>query len=94
MKNFFDMGSGYVLNFSDSTIGQFFADILEIDIHDQKYQTVGSSKAKKVRAFWTAEPDHLVGKAITALIDHLENNGSTPQNQNSSPRAGLSPLAC
>jgi hypothetical protein len=72
LEKLFDMGGGYVLTFSDSSIAHFFADTLGIDIHDQKYQTYGSSKAKKLRSFWHLEPDHLVGKSIAALVEHVE----------------------
>ncbi len=63
------MSSGYVPDFSDRTFGDFFLDVAEIDIHSQKYQAQGSSKAKKLRAFWRLESDSLVGKALLALID-------------------------
>ena len=66
------MDSGYVLTFSDTTFGHFMADAVGIDIHNHKYQSQGSSKAKKLRAFWTLEPDHLAGKAVTALIEYIE----------------------
>ena len=72
LEKLLDMGGGYVLTFSDSSIAHFFADTIGIDIHDQKYQTYGSSKAKKLRAFWQLAPDHLVGKSIAALVEHVE----------------------
>lgn len=76
LEKLFDMNSGYVGNFSDSTIAHFFADTLDVDIHATKYQSRGTSKAKKVREFWRLEPDHLVGKSIEALIKHVEENTS------------------
>ncbi len=72
LEKLFHMGSGYVLNFSDATFGHFMSDAAGIDIHDRKYQSLGSSKAKKLRGFWTLEPDHLAGKSITALIEYIE----------------------
>lgn len=79
LENLLDMGSGYVANFSDSTIAHFFADTINVDIHAHKYQSRGTSKAKKVREFWRIEPDHLVGKSIAALIEHVEKNGLTEE---------------
>lgn len=72
LEKLFQMGSGYVLNFSDSTFGHFMSDAVGIDIHDGKYQSLGSSKAKKLRDFWKLEPDHLAGKSIAALIEYKE----------------------
>ena len=85
LEKLLGMGSGYVLNFSDSTIGHFFADALDVDIHDQKYQSSGTSKAKKLREFWRVEPDHVAGESITALIGYVETNppydGFTPETE-------------
>lgn len=64
------MSSGYVLNFSDATIGSFFGDY-EIEIHNPKYHGLGTSKAKKVREFWRIEPDHVVGEVTRAMLEHL-----------------------
>lgn len=74
LENLFDMSGGYVWNFSDATFGTFIADVANVDIHDQKYQTQGSSKAKKMREFWRVEPDFIVGKVVLALVEHVEKN--------------------
>ncbi len=68
-----DMGGGYVLDFSDATYGQFFRRH-SIDIHSRKYQTYGTSKAKKMRAFWDLEPDAVVGEVLSELLDTYEAN--------------------
>jgi hypothetical protein len=62
------MGSGYVLNYSDKTIGAFFSSH-SIDIHGPKYQTHGTSKANKLRAFWDNEDDSVVGKVMSGMVD-------------------------
>ncbi len=67
-EKLFDMGSGYVLDFSDATFGEFFGQH-NVDIHGRKYQTFGTSKAKKLRAFWASEPDRLVGAVLSELLD-------------------------
>lgn len=72
LEKLFDMGGGYVLHFSDSTMGTFFYDVVDIDIHDPKYCTNGTSKAKKLREFWRVENDYLVGKATQAMIEEAE----------------------
>lgn len=70
LEKFFGMSSGYVLNFSDRTFGEFVFEAVGIDIHDEKYTTEGTSKAKKLRTFWKLEPDYTVGKLLLALIDY------------------------
>ncbi|MBB3066005.1 hypothetical protein [Limibacillus halophilus] len=65
------MESGYVLDFSDATYGEFFASH-GINIHSKKYQTHGPSKAKKMRAFWQQEPDAVVGRVLAEMVKSYE----------------------
>ena len=46
LDDVFEMGGGYVLNFSDRTFAQFFAEELNIDIDDPQYARNGTSKAE------------------------------------------------
>lgn len=71
LERILNMGSGYVLDYSDATFGEFF-DHYQIDIHDTKYQNYGTSKAKKLRSFWEQETDALVGKALSGMLDSYE----------------------
>ncbi|MCB1764070.1 MAG: abortive infection family protein [Gammaproteobacteria bacterium] len=72
LEEFLGMGSGYVLNFSDRTFGDFVQEAVDIEIHLEKYTIQGTSKAKKLRAFWEIESDYLVGRLLSALIEHAE----------------------
>lgn len=65
------MQSGYVLDFTDATFGEFF-NRHKIDIHSSKYQTYGTSKAKKLRALWEKEPDTLVSIFLSEMLDSYE----------------------
>jgi len=65
------MQSGYILDYTDATFGEFF-NRHRVNIHGQKYQTYGTSKAKKMRAFWEQEPDILVGKVLDEMLDVYE----------------------
>jgi len=66
------MGSGYVLDFTDGSFQQFFAD-LGIDIYDtDKYAGFGTSKAKRLRALWQAGSNADVSKALAALAEYVE----------------------
>ena len=66
-----DMGGGYVLDFTDATFGEFL-NRHDVDIHGKKYQSFGTSKAKKLRAFWMSESDGLVGTVLSEMIDSYE----------------------
>lgn len=54
LENILDMGNGYVLDYTDATYGEFF-DRHGVDIHGHKYQTYGTSKAKRMRPCRTAK---------------------------------------
>ena len=71
-ERLFGMSTGYVLNFSDATFGEFFLDNADVDIHSERYKLSGGSKAKKLRAFWKVESDPLVGTVLFALLEHWE----------------------
>lgn len=47
----FVRGRGYVLNFSDSSFSEFFANELDVDIDDPTYADDGGSKGKPLRCF-------------------------------------------
>ncbi len=70
-EKLFRMETGYVLDFSDPAFSEFF-NRHRINIHGPKYQTYGTSKAKKLRAFWEQEPDVLVGQVLVELLDAYE----------------------
>lgn len=72
LEKFLNMEGGYVLNFSDRTMEEFFVESIGIDIHDKEFTTIGTSKANKMRAFWKLQPDHVVGKLLTDLIAYDE----------------------
>jgi len=66
-EKLFDRG-GYVLNFSDRTFSEFFQDF-SVNIDSQKYQKNGTSKMKRLRAFWEIEDDKLVGNVLKGLLE-------------------------
>lgn len=71
LEKILGMESGYVLDFSDATFGEFF-NKFRVDIHGAKYQTCGTSKAKKLRSFWEQEADSLVGRVLDELLESYE----------------------
>lgn len=71
LEKLLGMQSGWVLDYSDATYGELFARH-HIDIHGPRYQTYGTSKAKKMRAFWEQESDRVVGKVLSEMLDSCE----------------------
>jgi hypothetical protein len=81
LEKILEMQGGYVLDYTDATFAEFFKRH-KIDIHSQRYQTYGTSKAKKMRAFWDQEPDAVVAPVLSEMLAsytaYCELNGSQP----------------
>jgi hypothetical protein len=69
LEKLFDMHTGYVLDFSNRTFESFVLDSVGIDIYEEKYKKLGTSKAKLLRAFWETESDHNIAQLTNDLID-------------------------
>ncbi len=72
LEKLLQMDGGYVLNFSDRTMGEFFRDDLKLNIYSKKYRYASGSKANCMRGFWMVADDKTVGKAILKLIEYIE----------------------
>lgn len=81
LEKLLDMGGGYVLNFSNRTFQEFVFDSAQRNIYDDKYGYAGGSKANRLRAFWDAEANHVVGKLIADLLDYCRDLDPEPDEQ-------------
>ena len=74
----FRMEGGYVLNFTDRTMAEFFDENLGVDIEDPRYSLKGTSKAKRLRSFIEIENGHTVATLLRHLweykLEALEDN--------------------
>ena len=68
-EDLFGMDSGYVLDFSNQSFAQLIYDITNMNIYDIKYEYIGNSKAKRLRAFWEKESDLIVGKVLNEMLE-------------------------
>jgi hypothetical protein len=71
-----DMGSGYVLNFSNRTFDEFILDSTARSIYDPRYDYGSGSKANRLRAFWNAEGNPVVAKLMGDMLDYAVEIGS------------------
>lgn len=69
------MSTGYVLNYSNRTFGEFVSESTGKDIFDPRYEGKGTSKANRLRAFWELENDAVVGKLMKDILDDSEMKG-------------------
>ena len=71
LEKLFQMGGGYVLNFSDRTMEEFFRDDLGIEIYCEKYNYNSGSKANRMRGFWLNADNQTVGNSIIKLLEYI-----------------------
>ena len=67
-EQIFGMSGGYVLSFSNRTFDEFVVDSTGISIMEEKYEEKGTSKANRLRTFWSLEPDHVVATLLRDLM--------------------------
>ena len=70
LEKLFEMGDGYVLDFSDRTFQEFIIDTIGVDIYIDKYNYKSGSKANRLRGFWDSEPNYTTGILIEHLLDY------------------------
>jgi hypothetical protein len=76
LEDILGMRTGYVLDFSNRTFDDFVFDSTGRAIYDARYESGSGSKANRLRAFWTIEPNHLVAKLLADLLDHCVRQGA------------------
>ncbi|WP_185982600.1 hypothetical protein [Aureimonas mangrovi] len=72
------MGLGYVLDFSDRTMAEFFEDEFSIQIFQESYAFNGSSKAKHMRAFIEVEDAATVVRVVRRMWEYREGMRQSP----------------
>lgn len=72
LEKLFQMSGGYVLNFSDRTMEEFFRDDIGINIYSHKYNYASGSKANRLRGLWLIADSQTVSKTILKLIEYIE----------------------
>lgn len=63
----FHSGGGYVLNFTDRTMAEWFEETLDVEIFQPRFQAEGQSKGKTLRGFVEVAEPRLVAKVLREL---------------------------
>lgn len=66
-------GPGYVLDFSDATFSEFFEEEYGIEIDAEKYLNRGTSKGNRLLSFCEQEPNYIVVRVLTSLVERHKN---------------------
>ena len=70
LEKLLEMGSGYVVDFSNKTFQEFILENSNIDIYDEKYDYNSGSKANRLRAFWKEESNYIVAELLEKLLEY------------------------
>ena len=68
----FETDPGYLLDFSDRTMAEFFDDEFGLDLAVGRYTVNGGSKMKRLRTFIEVENGSLVGQVLRGLWEYRE----------------------
>ena len=69
-EKLFGMSTGYVLDFSNTTFRNFVNESIDIDIYDDKYSLLGTSKANRLRSLINLEDTYKVSKLLIDLSNY------------------------
>ena len=72
LDDLFQMGGGYVLDFSNATFAEFFDQEIGADIDEPKYAAEGGSKGKRLRYFLQSVDKPTVIRTLRSLWDYRE----------------------
>lgn len=81
--------SGYVLDFSNRTFSDFFAEQLGVDIYDDKYTGGSGSKGSRLRAFLEIESNYTCAKLIAALLEYWRTSKIMRMSEITAPEQAL-----
>ena len=70
----FAMGGGYVLNFSNRTFSEFFAEELGVDIDQPRWSVNGGSKAKRLRTYLRQANRETALRTLQALWEYRQSS--------------------
>lgn len=82
----FEMGGGYVLDFSNATFHTFFATEIGVNIDDHRFCTHGTSKAKRLRCFLLQANQAQALKTLTTLWEYRALSKLKDETDKLSPR--------
>lgn len=72
LEDYFQMGGGYVLDFTNQSFQQAIFDFCGEDIYSEVYSDYGSSKGKRLRCFFSKSSKEQLGKVITGLYEYAK----------------------
>jgi len=72
LEDYFQMGGGYVLDFTNQSFQQAIFDFCGVDIYSEEYADYGGSKGKRLRCFFGKTSKENLRKVITGLYEYAK----------------------
>ena len=72
LEELFDMQTGWVLDFTNSTFEEFIYDVIGLRVYSDSGYEEYTSKARKLRQIWEQESDAIVGKLTYEMLERCE----------------------
>lgn len=72
LEDYFQMGGGYVLDFTNQSFQQAIFDFCEVDIYSEEYAEFGGSKGKRLRCFFAKSSKENISKVVTGLYEYAK----------------------
>ena len=70
LEHLLGMKEGYVFRFSNKQFEDFVLDSIGVDVCDEKYSRIGTSKANRLRSLWEQESNQSIGNLLLDLFEH------------------------
>lgn len=70
LEELLEMESGYVLDFTNPSFRRFVNKSIGVDIQADEYAYESGSKANRLRGLWINQPNYVVGKLLSDLIEY------------------------
>lgn len=78
LQKFFEMGSGYVCDFNNFSFKNFILEYTGVDVYAQEYEKNGTSKANRLRLFWSKESNFVNRKLLVNMLEYWKARLSMP----------------
>jgi len=72
LEEYFQMGGGHVLDFTNQTFQQAIFDFCGEDIYSENYADLGNSKGKRLRCFFSKASKTNLNNVVSGLFDYTK----------------------
>lgn len=72
LEDYLQLKEGWLLDFNNKDLYEFVYKEVQCDLGSYQYEKYGTSKAKRMRAFWEVESDVIVGMLLESFVGYYK----------------------